>query len=71
MKLRVYRRHLYHDRPEQAYCARGAREFFQKHGLDWGAFLRNGIEPEVIERIDDAMAMRALQHAREELIGGQ
>ena len=66
MTLRVYRRHLYHDRPERAYCARGAREFFLRHNLDWASFLRKGIDAQTLLNLDDAMANRAVAHAREE-----
>lgn len=56
---KVYRRHL----NSLKYCARGSREFFQKHGFDWGDFLRNGIEREKLEALDDAMAVKAINVA--------
>lgn len=51
---------------ELGYCNRGARAFFARHGLDWGQFLREGIDAAELERIGDAMAQRAVEHAREE-----
>ena len=45
-------------------CARGAREFFKKHDLDWQDFIKNGIECEKLEALNDAMAMRVVQHVR-------
>ncbi|EMB0054677.1 hypothetical protein U6415_006556, partial [Pseudomonas aeruginosa] len=32
----------------QGYCHRQARDFFKRHGLDWMAFLRDGIEADVL-----------------------
>lgn len=59
---RIYRRHL----NSLQYCARGSREFFQKHGFDWGDFLRNGIEREKLAGTGDAMALKAVQVADKE-----
>lgn len=56
---RVYRRHL----NSLKYCARGSREFFHKHGFNWGDFLRNGIEREKLEVTGDAMAIKAISAA--------
>lgn len=56
---------------ELNYCNRGAREFFSKHGLDWGDFLRNGIDVRKIEAIGDAMAMKVVAHARKEVTDGR
>lgn len=68
---RVYRRHLFHTAPRQQYCSRGAREFFARHGLDWSAFIRDGIDSDRLVETGDAMAMRAVQHAEEEAARGQ
>ena len=46
-------------------CSRGARQFFDRHGLDWGDFVRNGVLIEIIEKIDDAMAQQVVGVARE------
>lgn len=56
---RIYRKHINAIR----YCSRGSRAFFEKHGLSWGDFLRNGIDRETLEKLDDAMATRAIQIA--------
>mgnify|MGYP006263972639 CR=1 FL=1 len=45
-------------------CSSGTRKFFMQHGLDWGDFLKNGIEASIIEQIDDAMAREVLRVAR-------
>lgn len=49
---------------EVGYCARGVREFFARHGLDWSAFLRDGIAAQRLEDTGDAMAARVAAHAR-------
>ena len=45
-------------------CSRGARAFFERHGLDWQAFLREGIQAERLEATGDAMAMKVVEVAR-------
>lgn len=63
---RVYRRHL----NAMHYCARGSREFFQKHGMSWADFLRNGVEREALEKLKDAMADKAIAVADAEIAEG-
>ncbi len=45
-------------------CARGARAFFNRHGLDWSDFIRNGIDSSVLEATGDAMALRVVGYVR-------
>lgn len=45
-------------------CSKGARKFFARHNLDWHDFLRNGIDVEILEQIDDAMCQRVIEVAR-------
>lgn len=45
-------------------CSRGARAFFLRHGLDWEAFLRDGLPAEQIEATGDAMAIQVAEVAR-------
>lgn len=53
------------------YCNRGAREFFERHGLDWSEFLAVGIDAQRLRQIDDAMAAMAIERAeRREASGG-
>ncbi|HWH75543.1 MAG TPA: hypothetical protein VNV16_14895 [Methylibium sp.] len=56
----VLHRHL----RELGYCNRGARAFFARHGLDWPAFLRVGIQAEQLERTGDAMALKLVEYAK-------
>ncbi|MEM8493221.1 MAG: hypothetical protein AAF756_20580 [Pseudomonadota bacterium] len=52
------------DVREAKMCSKGAREFFEKHGLSWPDFLENGVPVEAIEAIDDAMANKVVEVAR-------
>lgn len=47
------------------YCHRQARAFFLQHGLDWQAFLRDGIDDELLVATEDALAIKLVEHARE------
>ncbi len=44
-------------------CSRGTRAFFEKHGLDWNAFLREGIDAEKLKATGDAMALQVVKVA--------
>lgn len=45
-------------------CAKGAREFFKRHNLDWSAFVKDGIDSEILEMTGDAMALKVVEVAR-------
>lgn len=45
-------------------CAKGARAFFNRHGLDWSDFLHNGIDAEILAEINDAMSNKVIEVAR-------
>lgn len=45
-------------------CAKGAREFFKRHNLDWAEFLRSGIDAATLEKTGDAMALHVIEVAR-------
>jgi len=44
-------------------CSVGARTFFIRHGLDWSAFLKHGIDSEKVLATGDAMARRVVEVA--------
>lgn len=48
---------------EAKMCSRGARSFFERHGLDWDLFLKQGIESEQLVKTGDAMALRVVEVA--------
>jgi len=47
------------------WCHRGAREFCQRHGLDWNAIVHaGGIDAKTLLALDDALATALVEHAR-------
>lgn len=44
-------------------CTKGARAFCSRHGLDWGNFLKNGIDEIKLIELDDAMAVKVVREA--------
>lgn len=46
------------------WCARGAREFCQRHGLDWTGFVREGVPCSVLEAIGDGVGLELAAAAR-------
>lgn len=47
-------------------CARGARQWFTRHGLDYSHFLNHGYPASVIESKNDALGRRVAAIARSE-----
>lgn len=47
----------------RGYCHRGGRAFCARHGIDWGAFIKHGIESEKLLATGDAMAERVVKVA--------
>jgi len=45
-------------------CVNGSRTWFERHGLDFRAFLRKGRDAETLRATNDAMALRVVDHAR-------
>lgn len=45
-------------------CVHGTRSWFDRHGLDFRAFLREGIAADVLLATGDAMARRVVEDAR-------
>ncbi len=44
-------------------CFQGARPWFRRHGLDWQAFLVEGLPAEVLAATGDALALRVIAEA--------
>jgi len=44
-------------------CFQGARSWFRRHGLDWQAFLAEGLPSEVLAATGDALALRVIAEA--------
>lgn len=53
------------------YCNRGARPFFERHGLDWADFVANGIDEDLLRATEDAMAIALVEHIKEKVGGEQ
>lgn len=49
-----------------ALCVRGAREWFQRYGLDFGHFLQHGYPASVIEATGDHLGQQVAEKARQE-----
>lgn len=45
-------------------CSRGSRKFFERHGLDWQDFLKNGIPASKLEATGDHMALKLVEATR-------
>ena len=52
-------------RESKCFCIEGGKTFFEKHGLCWRDFIKNGVCAKKIKSINDAMANRILECARE------
>lgn len=46
------------------YCVRGARDWFLQHGIDWRAFVRDGIDETELLATGDALAERVIERKR-------
>lgn len=72
--LRVTVQHL-HSVPNfngaLGFCARGGRLWARQQGLDWAAFVREGLPAEVLEATGDPMALRLVAHARAQLVAAE
>ena len=47
-------------------CVNGSRAWFARHGLDFRAFLREGLDAETLLATGDAMAQRVVDCARQQ-----
>ena len=47
------------------YCVPKSREWAQRHGIDFKAFMRDGIDADVLLATGDALALRLVAWARE------
>lgn len=46
------------------FCCRGARAFCKRYGLDWSAFLKDGLPAEKLLATGDALAIKVVEVAR-------
>ena len=45
-------------------CVHGTRTWFERHDLDFRAFLQEGLDAETLLDLGDAMARRVVDHVR-------
>lgn len=43
------------------YCVKGSKAFFDRYGLDWQSFKRNGIDAEKLRATGDGMAIKLVE----------
>lgn len=53
----------FNDLDALGYCRRGARAFFERHGLNWSLMMQGGVPAEQVEHIDDEMVRAVLREA--------
>lgn len=46
-------------------CARGARGFCKRHGINWTEFLDHGVDAEILDATGDAKARQLTDFARQ------
>lgn len=64
--FRIHIRHVHAAK----ICSRGARDFFTRHQMDWGQFLREGMHVSELDGFDDAFLNRVIEIARKEHLNG-
>ncbi|MEN1942649.1 hypothetical protein WCE55_02155 [Luteimonas sp. MJ293] len=52
------------SRRGNGFCNRGARPWFERHGLDWRAFVRDGIPAAQMEATGCGLAVALVEWAR-------
>ena len=52
------------------FCNKGARQFCERHGINWQVFVTQGIEISEVEHIDDEMLKTVIAQARKRVQEG-
>jgi hypothetical protein len=52
------------DCREVGYCMKSVRPWFERHGLDWQKFVREGITAERLLATEDEYARQIVEHVR-------
>lgn len=60
--MRVMPQHLRFMKPR--YCVTGSRAFFERYGLDWKEFIKEGIDENELLNTGDPMAIALVEEAR-------
>lgn len=59
------------DAVELGYCIKGLKEFCKRHDIDFKDFVKNGIEADIILKIEDAMAFKLVEYAKIKRMEGE
>lgn len=51
--------------PRRGFCRPKARAWFRRHGLDWRAFARDGIDSEILTATGDGLALALVEWAQQ------
>lgn len=54
------------DVRKQKWCAKGARDFCKRHGIDWEQFRTSGVSAETMLATGDSMAAKLVEAAQKE-----
>ncbi len=57
------------DDVRRHFCTRGAKAWFERHGLDFRDFLANGVDAEVLLAVGDARARQVVDAKRQQREG--
>jgi hypothetical protein len=60
-----------HDGRSIGFCVQGQKRFCDLHGIDFKAYVRNGIDISEVEHIADAHLTKAISVARKRIENGQ
>jgi len=52
------------DAVEIGYCVKGIKEFCKRYNIDFRDMVKNGIEADILLKIDNAMALKVVEQAK-------
>lgn len=52
------------DCQKLGYCMKSVRPWFERHGLDFRDFVKNGIDEKTLKKTNDQLALDAIAEAR-------
>jgi len=58
------------DAVEIGYCVKGIKEFCKRYNIDFRDMVKNGIEADILLKIDNAMALKVVEYARNRRMEG-
>lgn len=58
---------IHQDLRVLGFCNKGAREFFERHEINWWLFLQHGVDADILIATNDSMALDAVEQAKKRL----